>query len=236
VPGKKKTDYELGFPFDEDFDLDSISGNILVTPKVILPELNTNAVAQEDKPKYNTPKTGTSAAKKIQSKDETPEQTSKINTGGSLTISLAGLSSFVKKETVAVSQVPADKENKQSQSFTVDQLNNCISKFAESAFVAGKRNLIFTLQNHKPNLKDGFEIEFIVDSKAQENDLTDAKVDLLNYLKSNLKNDIITISIIVSENILEKTAYTSQEKYKAMAEKNPNLVTLKNEFDLDLNS
>jgi hypothetical protein len=57
---------------------------------------------------------------------------------------------------------------------------------------------------------------------------------LLGYLKGHLHNHNITIDIIVNEKIATKQAFTVQEKYNRLSEKNPNLDLLRKTFDLDL--
>ena len=57
---------------------------------------------------------------------------------------------------------------------------------------------------------------------------------LLGYLKGHLHNHNITIEVIVNEKIATKQAFTTQEKYNRLSEKNPNLDLLRKTFDLDL--
>lgn len=57
---------------------------------------------------------------------------------------------------------------------------------------------------------------------------------LLGYLKGHLHNHNITIEVIVNEKVSTKQAFTVQEKYNRLNEKNPNLDLLRKTFDLDL--
>ena len=57
---------------------------------------------------------------------------------------------------------------------------------------------------------------------------------LLGYLKGHLHNHNITIEVIVNEKVATKQAFTTQEKYNRLSEKNPNLDLLRKTFDLDL--
>ena len=57
---------------------------------------------------------------------------------------------------------------------------------------------------------------------------------LLGYLKGHLHNHNITIEVIVNEKVATKQAFTVQEKYNRLSEKNPNLDLLRKTFDLDL--
>jgi len=57
---------------------------------------------------------------------------------------------------------------------------------------------------------------------------------LLGHLKGHLHNHNITIEVIVNEKVATKQAFTVQEKYNRLCEKNPNLDLLRKTFDLDL--
>jgi hypothetical protein len=57
---------------------------------------------------------------------------------------------------------------------------------------------------------------------------------LLGYLKGHLHNHNITIEVIVNEKVATKQAFTVQEKYNRLSEKNPNLDLLRKTFDLEL--
>lgn len=57
---------------------------------------------------------------------------------------------------------------------------------------------------------------------------------LLGYLKGHLHNHNITIEVIVNEKVATKQAFTVQEKYNRLSEKNPNLNLLRKTFDLEL--
>jgi len=60
------------------------------------------------------------------------------------------------------------------------------------------------------------------------------KPKLLKFLREALNNFSITITVIVNETIEKKFAYTPQEKYNKLLEKNSSLKSLKDTFQLDL--
>ena len=67
-----------------------------------------------------------------------------------------------------------------------------------------------------------------------EDQLKLGKAKLLKFLRESLNNFSITIHVTVSETIEKKFAYTPQEKYNKLNEKNPLLKKLKDTFQLDL--
>ena len=64
--------------------------------------------------------------------------------------------------------------------------------------------------------------------------LEKGKHPLLVFLREKLNNYGISIKIIVNEKVEKKFAYTPQEKYEKLKEKNPLMEKLKNTFGLDL--
>ena len=64
--------------------------------------------------------------------------------------------------------------------------------------------------------------------------IEEVKPGLLSFLESSLKNSSITIQAVLSEKEEQQnTLYTSEEKFEHMLKKNPNLVKLKERFNLD---
>ena len=74
-----------------------------------------------------------------------------------------------------------------------------------------------------------------LDNKVQEKVLKDEKTKLLRYLKTQLENDSISLTIDVTPlKEEEMKAYTAEDKFKKMVKKNPDLLNLKNKFDLEI--
>jgi DNA polymerase-3 subunit gamma/tau len=57
---------------------------------------------------------------------------------------------------------------------------------------------------------------------------------LMSFLKQALHNYHITLSISVNEETAKKYAFTPEEKYEKLREKNPAIDLLRKTFDLDL--
>ena len=75
--------------------------------------------------------------------------------------------------------------------------------------------------------------EVIVENKVQETNFRDERPNLLNFLRSNLKNFSIEVSARIDEKAVVRKPYTAIEKFQYMASKNPALMDLKNKFNLD---
>lgn len=80
----------------------------------------------------------------------------------------------------------------------------------------------------------GKEIMFYLPNTFLLNLFETIKGDLLEYLKRKLKNSEITVDAKVTAEELKAKPRTEQQKFEAMAEKNPLLWDLKKGLDLDL--
>ncbi len=120
------------------------------------------------------------------------------------------------------------------QPFSVEQLYAVWMEYAQKANESGRKQLFSTLNKRKPQLRDDYCIEVILDNRVQADELSLAKSELLSYIKNKLKNRKITIiSTVIEAKGSITEAYTPRDKFKKMAEKNPVLEMLRDQFDLD---
>ena len=89
------------------------------------------------------------------------------------------------------------------------------------------------LEADKPKL-NGHTISLEFPNETMKVELERAKGPLLEYLRTNLKNFSIDLSITINETIEKKYAYSVREKYEKLREKNPALDTLRITFGLDI--
>jgi DNA polymerase-3 subunit gamma/tau len=95
-------------------------------------------------------------------------------------------------------------------------------------------NLHSTLTKRKPQLQSEHTIELIIDNKVQEDELNENKPEMMEFLRSKLKNDRIRINTSLSVNAQDQRPYTPLEKYKKMTGKNPDLAHFKDQLGLDI--
>jgi DNA polymerase-3 subunit gamma/tau len=84
-----------------------------------------------------------------------------------------------------------------------------------------------------PKLESGM-VHFQLPNAMMKDQLDRAKFPLVKYLREKLNNFKIDIVIEVNEVETKKYAYTPDEKYQKLKEKNSALEFLKKTFDLDL--
>ncbi|MFH2095446.1 MAG: hypothetical protein ABIJ16_07070, partial [Bacteroidota bacterium] len=118
--------------------------------------------------------------------------------------------------------------------FSHDDLQMCWQEFAKKY---KKEQRKFSLLTTQPvNLNENFTIEFTTASELQKSTFEkELYNEILAYLKDALKNDRIILNVSVTETAAEgkKKLYTDEEKYKHLAEKNPDLNKLRDTFRLD---
>ena len=159
-------------------------------------------------------------------------------TGISITASL-------KKDESKASEVKNDPEETPENEGSPDeetgspitnlQLEKAWEAFARSV-AAKSPNLHATLTQSKPKLVDEANsvVNFTIHSQLQLKEITDHKTELLSYLREQLGNQKISIKTEMAESYQDNTPYTPTEKFKKMAEKNPNLIKLKDKLSLEL--
>jgi DNA polymerase-3 subunit gamma/tau len=122
-----------------------------------------------------------------------------------------------------------------SAEFSLEQLESFWDQFGET-LRSTMPQLATTLRKHRPVLKDDFLIEFCVDNKILAEELNQQRNELLDFLVARLNNTRIRIQIIVPDHPVAVRPYTDREKFGRMAEKNPGLLDLREQLDLEIDS
>ena len=128
-----------------------------------------------------------------------------------------------------------DTEIIPEKDFTQEELTQQWLAFAEKIRVEMPRSYSIIKSQH-PDLKDDHIINLILVNKSQAEDFNlRIREGLLDFLRNKLHNNLITIEIDIAEDPASngKKPYTAEEKFKHMAEKNPVLQKLKQDFNLD---
>ena len=150
-----------------------------------------------------------------------------------------------KKRTISIDLNNFNNEEKQTKKealeervetpFTQKDLEASWKNYATKIGLEGKHNLSSILKEKTPIISDDFVLEITLNNKVQEEVLNEEKSNILGFLKKSLINNSIQLNIIIRE--LEKQeikAYTPEDKFKEMAEKNPILLEMKDQFGLEL--
>ena len=152
------------------------------------------------------------------------------NTAATLIPSLTNMERIVEDEEKKGPQYISGNER---QPFTEAQFFELWKVYTKKANDEHKIHL-FTLMNNEPVI-NGTEITVFVENKALEDILQNEKVELLNFLRSALKNFDLQIVTKKAENSQKKRIYTNKDKYTYLVDKNPQLEELRRRFNLDIN-
>jgi DNA polymerase III subunit gamma/tau len=119
-----------------------------------------------------------------------------------------------------------------NETFTETEMLIYWNKYAERLNDKGYKIMESLLQMNKPKL-DGNTIVHELPNEGSKLDFETEKHELLQYLRSHLKNHDLTIRVDVNEVVSQKFAFTDQDKFDRLMKINPNLELLKKAFDLD---
>jgi DNA polymerase-3 subunit gamma/tau len=170
-------------------------------------------------------------------KEETPADKPKVFIpnlhAASTSVKIPSLKDVAKtKEAMLEEEDPYIKGSARDE-YTPDQFSKAWSDFAAMLKADGKKNALTIFIATPPKMLTANVYEVIVENKVQETHFRDERPNLLNFLRTTLRNFDIEVSVRIDEKAAVKRPYTASEKFQHMAAKNPALVDLKNKFNLD---
>ena len=131
-------------------------------------------------------------------------------------------------------EVVIDENNLPKDAFTQEELRKHWAEFVESIDQKGQKILASNLNTDIPKLKEDFKIHIELPNGTMKKEIEREQFELMEYLRAKLNNHFIQLDISVNEATAKKFAFTPEEKYEKLREKNPVIDLLRTEFDLDL--
>ena len=125
-------------------------------------------------------------------------------------------------------------DNHPKDDFTQADLEKNWNVYYTKLITKGQKNIASVLIADVPKLTPNSIIELTLPNQMMADQLEREKPKLNMFLRKILNNYILKIKIIVNEAAVKKFAYTPQEKYSKLLEKNPAMAKLKNAFKLDV--
>lgn len=158
-----------------------------------------------------------------------------VPTSNEVKISALSLASIrAKRELQETSKLHTkDEAHLPTEDFTETDMLLQWNKYAQRLGDKGHKIMESLLLINDPVLK-GTSITLELPNEGSKIDFETEKHGLLGHLRGHLHNHNITIEVIVNEAVETKQAFTTQEKYNRLCEKNPNLEILRKTFDLDI--
>ena len=161
------------------------------------------------------------------------EKKSSAPTSGRKSISISGTLSS-KQEGKAPELSPETLPDL-TKPYSEQDLINAWNDYASVLQTQGRLTLHAALIKRQPEHSENFNVKFKVDSGAVEKDLNEIKPDMLGFIRKKLSNYSVQIEVeVVLGDDSGQIPYTPSEKFKKLAEKNPLLNEMKNQFDLEI--
>lgn len=200
------------------------------SPKVPVPT-NVEQRVESAKPAQTVPPKV--EASKVSAAPTSPIKIQRLvrNTGGSLIPSLTDFSNGGNLE--GEDKGPQYVSGSDKQAFTQAQFMAVWKQCIQKANSENKIHLFTLLASNEPVL-DGQNIIVSIENIALESTLQDEKIELLNFIRSQLKNFDIQLVTKRIEPKQSNRIYSNKDKYAYLVEKNPQLEELRKRFNLDL--
>ncbi|NQY66236.1 MAG: DNA polymerase III subunit gamma/tau [Flavobacteriales bacterium] len=198
---------------------------------------STIPVPEQQTKKAKIQETPVNTGSNLDLKKEEPvqKQSFKVNTPPSVT-------DRKRKGSVSISNIMNSKAAEDKEGLTeepetpftreefMEAWNDSVEKYKEG----GKINLYNTLQKKEPIIHDDYGIEIVINNLVQEESINVEKTELLEELRKKLNNYALYLIITITEAKEEATLYTSMDKFKKLAEKNPKMLELQKKLDLEV--
>ncbi len=130
--------------------------------------------------------------------------------------------------------VKADQIKDRNESFTFEQMEESLLRYAELKKMDSA--LYYSaLTSYKITVDQDNILSITVGNTVLEKELNERRNMLLEFLRNDLKNDFITLQVIVTEAPSDTKKYMNdREKLDAMAQQNPNVNKLRDQLNLEL--
>lgn len=180
-------------------------------------------------PPSNTQTSGTRSA--VVTTQPQPAQTTAKPSQKPQSFSISKLDTSIEKIFANTSTEEKKEGLKQNKDFTFEQLQKAWMMTIERIALEDER-LKTIMRKHFPQVKDNI-IQVALDNESQISSLQQVETELINYLRSTLQNDFITITYTIQQR-QENEPYTAEDKLKYFVKNNPNVATLKSQLNLQI--
>jgi DNA polymerase-3 subunit gamma/tau len=221
---KKKSDQVDDLYWWEDYKLESIASDIPSTQGVKSTPVTTSTTPQQSTTQNRGQITvlNTSKEVKIRSVEDSFKRSKQL---GTISISRSSVQEEVKVEKQTVIE-------EKSNSFTLDDLRKVWLEYTTT--ISTETILVNTMKSCNLQLLPNFRFKVEVSNADQMQRLLDRKSSLLPYLRNSLGNTYIDMEVEEAEIAVRRTIFSPLEKLNYMMQKNPNLMTICKDFDLEI--
>lgn len=118
--------------------------------------------------------------------------------------------------------------------FEESELQSLWTEFAEQTEKRGRKILAASLGTDLPKLIGDHVIWIELPNSTMKKEVERDQFELMDFLRNRLNNHHIQLKITVNEETARQYAFTPEEKYQKLREKNPAIDLLRKTFDLEL--
>ena len=127
------------------------------------------------------------------------------------------------------------EKDKPKKQFTYDDLIMTWKRFAFQCKEEGMDTLYAALSGRDPKVNlETFMITHEIDNTVQKTFLESNEARLMSFLRTELENFSVSLTIIEITGDDSKKLYSGKDKFEDMAKRNPHLQTLQKRFKLDI--
>lgn len=138
-----------------------------------------------------------------------------------------------KEHQIKQMEVVIDDEELPKEPFTETQFLEVWSLYAKRLRDKGQHNLASILSIDTPKLDETI-VHLSFPNETNKVELEKNQFEILGFLRKKLQNYDIRFEIEVNEEMEKEYVYSTEDKFKKLAEKNPNIELLRKTFKLDL--
>ena len=180
-----------------------------------------------------------SKKKEIETQINNKEQVEEKIEDKKIPYNVSGLSLSSLKAKKNIEKITSLKKNSSkslfsNNKFDLNSLQNSWNKFQKLTVNNGRKNLASILTISIPEIFEDHKVIYTLTNNTNKLELEKSKLELVEFLKKDLKNDNISLEIKVNKLKEKKFIYSPTEKYEKLKKINPNIEILRKEFKLNL--
>ena len=161
-----------------------------------------------------------------------------INIPGRQTEKVSGLSlssiRAKKKHQAEKKAALPEEEDLPADAFSEEDLQTNWEQYIAQIENEGRKILASSLATDKPKILPEHTIWIELPNSTMKKEVEREQLGVLTFLREQLNNYHLKLKITVNEEVAKQFAFTPEEKYQKLREKNPAIDLLRKTFDLDL--
>ncbi len=166
---------------------------------------------------------------------EKPEPKVMTAPSGRLSSSSVSIKKMLNPQSAGSMNTHIDADSLPMNDYDFDDLKIAWRQYAFKMKEAGNRTFHSALVKRDPILVEGSTYRLEVDNQTQIDSITLVISEFVNHLRATLKNYGVDVKLELTTNPEEEVKFLNgKDKFAALARKNPNLHSLKNTFNLDI--